>query len=331
MNNHWVMIVGATLSVFAVIGVGIVARRAQWLNEAGDRSLLKIGIDLLLPCLIFTVVADNPALKQAGNLFLSPGVGFGTFALGLAAAMAVTRLGSRATGLNGTAQRRTFTLSVGAYNYGFLALPLVRELFDDQTLGVLFVHNVGAGLALWTLGVATLNGKLDGRAWRQMVNPPSVAVVVAVAFNLLEITPWLHQHAEFLLRPVRWLGEAAVPMMLMLVGASIADQLQSGARDTRRRDTAKVIAWACLLRLGLLPVAFLLVAAVLPASQELKRVIVVEAAMPSAMFGVLLARRYNGDPATALRVVLSTSILSLLTIPLWILAGVALLGLSIAG
>ncbi|NQT14752.1 MAG: AEC family transporter, partial [Planctomycetes bacterium] len=118
---------------------------------------------------------------------------------------------------------------------------------------------------------------------------------------------------------------------LMLVGASIADQSQARVRDTRRRDTAKVIAWACLLRLGLLPVAFLLVAALLPASQELKRVIVVEAAMPSAMFAVLLARRYSGDPATALRAVLSTSILSLVTIPLWILAGVALLGLSIAG
>ena len=226
---------------------------------------------------------------------------------------------------------RTFTLSVGAYNYGFLALPLVRELFDDQTLGVLFVHNVGAGLALWTLGVAILNGKLDGRAWRQMVNPPSVAVLVAVAFNLLEITPWLHQYAEFVLTPVRWLGEAAVPMLLVLVGASIADQLQAEGRKNRRRDTAKVIAWASLLRLGLLPIAFLLVALVLPASVELKRVIVVEAAMPSAVFPVLLARRYGGDPATALRVVLSTSILSLLTIPLWILAGLALVGLSVPG
>lgn len=331
MNNHWLMIVGATLSVFAVMGVGVVVRRARWLNEEADRSLLKIGIDLLLPCLIFTVVSDNPALKEAGNLFLSPSVGFGTFALGLAVAMVVTRLGSRVSGLDGAAQRRTFTLSAGSYNYGFLALPLVRELFDDQTLGVLFVHNVGAGLALWTLGVAVLNGKLDRRAWRQMVNPPSVAVVVAVAFNLLGITTWLHQHAEFVLTPVRWLGEAAVPILLVLVGASIADQLQAGGRKNHRRNTAKVIAWACLLRLGLLPVAFLMVALVLPASVELKRVIVVEAAMPSAVFAVLLARRYGGDPATALRVVLSTSIVSLVTIPLWILAGLALVGLSVGG
>ncbi|MFH1923405.1 MAG: AEC family transporter [Planctomycetota bacterium] len=332
MSNHWLMIVTATLSVFALVGIGAVARQARWLSEEADRSLLKLGIDLLLPCLIFTVVADNEALRQASNLLLSPSVGFGTFALGLAVAMLVARLGSRLTGLHEAGQRRTFALSVGAYNYGFLALPLVRELFDDRTLGVLFVHNVGTALAMWTLGVAILSGTLDRRAWRQMVNPPSVAVVVAVVFNLLGVTPWLHQYAEFLLTAIRWLGEAAVPMLLVVVGATMADQFRAGGRLNHRKDAAKVIAWACFLRLGILPVAFLLVALLVPESLvELRSVIVVEAAMPSAVFPVLLARLYGGDPGTALRVVLSTSIVSLVTIPLWIAAGVALLGLSVAG
>lgn len=328
MTDPWLKIVGVTMSVFAVIGVGALARRVRWLSEEADRSLLKLGIDLLLPCLIFTVVAENQALRQAGNLLLSPGVGFGTMVLGLAAAMLVARLGSRVTGLSGTAGRRTFALSVGIHNYGFLPLPLVRQMFSDETLGVLFVHNVGAGLALWTLGVAIVSGTLDRRAWRKMINPPSVAVVVAVAFNLLDVTPLLHQYADFLMTAIKWLGEAAVPMLLILVGATIADQLRSGDRLPNRVESAKVILWSCLLRLGLLPAAFLLVAMLIPASQELRSVIVIEAAMPSAVFAVLLARHYGGHPGTALRVVLSTSILSLVTIPLWILAGAALFGLT---
>jgi len=328
MSDHWLMIVGVTMSVFAVIGVGALARWARWMSEEADRSLLKLGIDLLLPCLIFTVVAENAALRQAGNLFLSPGVGFGTMVLGLSVAMLVTRLGSRATGLSGAAGRRTFALAVGIHNYGFLPLPLVRQLFSDETLGVLFVHNVGASLALWTLGVAIASGTLDRRAWRKMINPPSVAVVVAVACNLLDVTPLLDRHADFLLTAVKWLGEAAVPMLLILVGATMADQLRSGGRLSNLVTSVKVILWSCVLRLGLLPVGILLVAMLLPASQELKSVLVIEAAMPSAVFGVLLARHYGGDPGTALRVVLSTSIVSLVTIPLWISAGVALLGLT---
>lgn len=331
MSDQWLLIVGATLSVFAVIGIGAAVRQARLLSEASDRSLLRLGIDLLLPCLIFTVVADNPALRETGNLVLSPAVGFGTLLLGLVAALLVARLGPRVTGLEGARHRRTFALAVGTYNYGFLPLPLVRELFDDQTLGVLFVHNVGVGLALWTVGVALVSGTLDRRAWRQMLNPPSVAVVLAVAFNLLGVTPWLHQYVGPLLTAVKWLGDAAVPMLLILVGATIAEQLRQGARDGSGRDAAKVIAWSCVLRLGVLPLVFLAVAALVPASPQLRSVIVVEAAMPSAVFPVLLAKHYGGDPATALRAVLSTSALSLLTIPLWISAGMAIFGLAAAG
>jgi hypothetical protein len=330
MTEHWLVTLGATLSVFAVVGIGAAARQLGWLTEQADRSLLKLGIDLLLPCLIFTVVYDNRALRQAGNLLLSPAVGFGSLVLGLAAAMLVSRLGSRLTGLGGSTRRRTFALSVGTYNYGFLPLPLVRKLFSDDTLGVLFVHNVGVGLALWTLGVGLVSGSLDRRVWRRMVNPPSIAVVVAIAVNLLGVTPRLHQHAGFLLTAIEWLGDAAVPMLLLLVGSTIADQLRRRGPAGGRGDAAKVIAWSCLLRLGLLPAAFLVVAALVPASSELKSVIVVQAAMPSAVFPVLLARHYGGHPPTALKTVLSTSLLSLVTIPLWISAGTALFGLPVA-
>jgi len=57
VGQHWLMIVGATTSVFAVMGVGALARQIRWLSEEADRSLLKLGINLLLPSLIFTVVA----------------------------------------------------------------------------------------------------------------------------------------------------------------------------------------------------------------------------------------------------------------------------------
>jgi predicted permease len=74
-----------------------------------------------------------------------------------------------------------------------------------------------------------------------------------------------------------------------------------------------------------LPLAFLLIAAWIPASRELKSVIIVQAAMPGAVIPVLLARHYRGHPVTALRVALSTALLSLVTIPLWISLGMTLL------
>jgi predicted permease len=71
----------------------------------------------------------------------------------------------------------------------------------------------------------------------------------------------------------------------------------------------------------------LLLAKCLPASVELKRVIVLEAAMPAAVFPIVMARHYAGDPATAMRVVIGTSVVGLVTIPLWIRFGMHFVGL----
>jgi len=73
---------------------------------------------------------------------------------------------------------------------------------------------------------------------------------------------------------------------------------------------------SCALRLGILPVLFLLLAKYLPCSLELKRVITIQAAMAAAVFPIVMAKHYGGDPATALRVVLGTSLVGLVTIPL---------------
>jgi malate permease and related proteins len=45
---------------------------------------------------------------------------------------------------------------------------------------------------------------------------------------------------------------------------------------------------------------------------------VVQSAMPAAVFPIVLAKMHGGEMPVALRVVLGTSIPSLITIPLWL-------------
>jgi predicted permease len=59
----------------------------------------------------------------------------------------------------------------------------------------------------------------------------------------------------------------------------------------------------------------------LPCPTELRHVMVIQAAMPCAVVPVLLAKHYGGEPALALRIILVTSVLGLLTIPMWIQVG----------
>ena len=50
-------------------------------------------------------------------------------------------------------------------------------------------------------------------------------------------------------------------------------------------------------------------------------------ALSGGVFPIVLARHFDGSPEVALKVVLGTTLLSLLTIPLWIGIGMKLLDL----
>jgi malate permease and related proteins len=309
-------VVGAVVPVILVVMAGWWMRRVDWLTEEADASLLRVTINVLMPCLIVDSLVGSQALGDPGNVFVPPLIGFGTVTLGLGVAGLVARwIPPRAE-----ATRRTFVYSVAIYNYGYVPLPLALTLFDRETAAVLFVHNIGVELALWVYGLTWLAGRGLRDGMRRLLTPPVLAIVGALVMNAMvsrESVPGV------VWSTVHWLGGCAIPMGLILIGAVMADH----ARDFVSRQGGRVMGWACVLRLGVLPLMFLGLAWVLPLGVELKRVVLLQAAMPAAVFPIIIARQYGGDPATAVRVVVATSLGGLITIPLWLRAGMSWLEL----
>ncbi|MEM6459436.1 MAG: AEC family transporter [Planctomycetota bacterium] len=331
---QWLGLWSAVAAVFGVVALGGLLRRFDWLTAAADASLLKLVVRVFVPCLIVRSVVGNPALDRAENVWLPPMVGFGTVAVSFAVcAAAAYALGPR-IGLRSPAARRTFAVAAGLHNYGYLPIPLAEALYPaaagepSAVLGVLFVNNVGVDLAMWTLGVALIGGGLGLAGLRRVVNGPSVAVVAALVLHVAGGDAWL---PGFVTSAVGWLGACAVPMALLLIGATMVDALGKLRADGGEAGpgVGRMAAAACVARLGVLPLLFVGLASALPAvggGVELQRVALLHAAMPAAVFPIVLARHYGGDPATATVVALSTSVVSLLTMPLWLAAGAAWVG-----
>jgi predicted permease len=230
--------------------------------------------------------------------------------------LAAARLCLRATGLAESRARRTFMLAAGLYNYGFVPIPLALLLFNQETVGVLFVHNMGVELALWTIGVMVITGTKAGGGLARVINAPLVAMVISLVLNFSGLQAHL---PEVVRTTIHILAQCAIPLSLILAGATMDDHLE----EFHSRPAWRVIGTAVMLRLLLLPLGFLVLARYLPATLELKRVVVLQAAMPSAVFPIVMSKHYGGDPPTALRVVLGTSLVGLLTMPLWIRVGLA--------
>ncbi len=331
MFDQWLITISAVISVFIVIAVGAAARWGGWLSEEADQSLMKIIMRLLFPCLIFSVVSNNPSLREPENLVWAPAVGAASVALGLAVASLAMRLGTSLHGLETRAQQRTFVLAVAFFNYSFVPIPLIELLFDQATLGVMFVHNIGAGLLGYSLGISMMSEKTERHWWMRMLNGLTIATVVALIANWSGFGAFVVERLVFLDRAVSWLGQAAVPISLLAIGAVTADQFGPNGGDVvTPRNSTRLIVSACALRLLVLPILMLTAAVYLPISELLQRVMVIMAAMPSATFVIILSRHYGGVPGVALRVALSTSLVSLGTIPIWIAIGLKVTGLDAA-
>jgi hypothetical protein len=303
--------------VFAVIGVGVIVRRVHWVEGEAEASLIRLVVNVLYPCLIFESVAGNAALHSPGNLLLPPLVGFGITWLGIRAGL----LAAKSIGLHVGTGLRTFALTVGITNYGYLPLPIMESVWGQESVGVLLVHNVGVEVAIWTVGMLVLSGESLREGWRRLLSPVLITLVLAVACNLSGLTPHL---PKVLTSTIHALGVCGIPLGLVMTGVNLANYLQ----QPRELFDAKVSTAAMVLRLGVLPILILLLAKFLPVSLELKRVMVVQAAMPTAMVSIILARAYNGHPRTAVQIVLGTTALGIVVIPLWLRAGLGWVGLG---
>lgn len=305
------------LPVFAMIALGVVLRGTRLITESAEDSLFNLVVKVATPCLIFESVATNPALREPGNLFLPPLLGFGLTLLTMALGWYV----ARALGLTIGHGLRTFALAVGLTNYGYLPLPLMDAMFGPESRAVLLVHNVGVEAAIWTGGVLVVTGLSPREGWRKLINAPVIALIVALAANLTGAAAHV---PALVMNFVHVLAVCAIPLGLLMTGVSIQPHLD----DPKQLVNPRVTLTAWLLRLVVLPWVFLLAARYLPCPVELQRVLVIQAAMPSAVVSIIVARIYGGQPLVAVQIILGTTALALFTIPFWIRFGLSFVGLA---
>jgi len=305
-------LLGLIAPVFAIIAVGVLGRQVGWLKPEAEDSLLRVIVNVLLPCLIIRSMLGREALLDPANVFLPPLIGYVTMAFGFLAGY----YGGRLLGFSRGHGLRTFAFAVGTYNYGFIPIPIIEDIFGEETLGVLFVHNIGCELAIWTVGTILVAGGSWKSAWKRMVNAPLVAIVAAVVLNAFHVDQIMPGE---IMTVLEMLGACAVPLGLLVSGGSMHEFLQT----PRQLADSRVISISLLLRLALIPVVFLAAARFLPVPLELKQIMIVQAAMPAGVMSLVLSRHFGGQPLVAAQVILTTTAVAVLAIPWWIRFGQA--------
>ncbi|MGD7653772.1 MAG: AEC family transporter [Verrucomicrobiales bacterium] len=299
------VVVFSVLPVYILILAGAIARRTGIIRREHDEGIMRVVFSAMMPCYILDKLLGAEILRNSSVIVSCIVLGFCIIIINNLLAIGV----GRALGLERGTGMRTFALAAGTGNYGYAAAPVVEILWGSSALAILFVHNIGTEIAIWSFGVMLMSGAREIR-WRRLLNGPLVAVTVGLLLVVLR----LDQHIE---GPVReamsMIGKGAFPVGIFIIGCTMIDMV------AEEKPNLKLITGGLLVRLIIAPAVFIGFAKFLPIATELRQVLLVQAAVPASMNSILIARLYGGRPAVAVQIVLFTTAISILTLP-WIIS-----------
>lgn len=317
MSDLW-PIIASVFGVFIVMIVGAVCRKRHWLTQEADRSLANLTANVLLPAYFIHKIVGSDEMGSLASAWEPPVFGFVFTSLGFGIAYCFAKTLGSWVGIDTESKQRSFALCVGICNYGYIPLPLAEQFYPESMIE-LILHNVGVDMSLWSLGVAIVSGQAKGNWRRALLSAPLLAVFFASMLRMAGGQTWIPSPV---LTAIGTMGGCAIPLGLLLSGAIMVDFMGR----SKWTGSWRVIASAIGIRQLLMPVLMLGSAAMLATSVDMQNVMLLQAAMPVAVFPIVLVRLYDRDTRTAIEVIISTSLAGILLIPIWLAIGAWWLG-----
>ena len=302
-----------------LILLGWFMARQGWVGAHARQPLMRMIIWVFFPAMIFSRVSGNPLIASGSQALLYLGAGFLLIVTGYAVAMAIGLLFKVPAGT----ARRTFAFSAGVNNFGYLGIPVTAALFkNDDVVGVLLVHNVGVEAAVWTVGIAMLSGESLRKGLKKLFQPMTVALFVALAINFAGFGK--SASIVFASDLCHVIGDCAIPIGTLLTGIYLHEII----KDFRLISDAPVSFGVMAVRWLLMPLLVLTTVDQFVADESLRKVMLVQAAMPCGIFTFLIVEMFKGDVMVSLRCSVITMLCCPLVTPFWLYLGARWLGLS---
>ncbi|CAN5159288.1 AEC family transporter [soil metagenome] len=292
---------GGVLIGFAVIGfvilVGYIVARSGVLGEQGAFVFGRAGFYVLSPFLLFTVLSQADVHVLFSSLLL-------VSAIAAVASMAVFVAVSRAFFRRPVSETVIGTLASSYVNANNIGIPVALYVLGDAAYSapiVLLQLLVFVPVALTILDVQA-RGSFSARRilFGVLSNPIIIGSALGVLVAVLRV-----RLPDPVLEPLRLIGAAAVPIVLLSFGMSLHGQRPLAAGSSRRD-----VLLASALKVAFMPTVAWLVGHFLFHLREGQLfAVVVLAALPTAQNVFNYAQRYERGQILARDVVLITTVL----------------------
>lgn len=294
------------IQMFALIGFGLI-----WSiynpGQTDSSSIRKILTDtvyyLFLPALVFNVLWQAPLGIDSVKISVTAAIGVLTALLASWFVCTRCRSNPQVTG--------AILLAAAFPNATYMGYPMLINTLGESAGSIAIQYDLFACTPiLLTLGII-LAARYGGEKEKPhplmllIKVPPLWAALIATLLNISGISA-----PQWLSGLFSMMGDAVVPLMLFAIGLA----LKQGFSEIRHFSTVIPV---IVIQLFLMPLVVLALSYPLSMEGELRTAVIMEAAMPSMVLGIVLCDRYGLNSGIYAAAVTATTVLSMFTLPLW--------------
>lgn len=290
--------VSAVVPVMLIILVGYIAGRTLSIQI---QTLSQLTLYILYPAIILdSFYQTDISFENAKSLLISYVI---TYCLIYVSVELASKIASFPS-----STKTAFMASVLFANNGNMGLPIITFALGNTGLKIAILYMICSSILMFCVGPILLQGKAIIYGVRRALELPlvwSIIIGIALRISSLKILPQLYSG-------VQKLGEAAIPIALLLLGIQLAKtRWQFGTRE--------LISVA--MRLLLAPLIAYIVGTNLHLDSLNLQVLVIQSGMPTAVSSVVLINEFDGDTNFVARTIIMSTLISFITIPLmtWLL------------
>lgn len=294
-----IILMGVIFRIFKIGGLS-----PELLRHAINVTVLNI----FLPALCLKILYTSEINRE---IILVPATAWITILSGLLFSMVIYGLLENKMYMD-SSEKGVLILSSAFGNVTYLGLPLLTGLYGNEAAKyALFYDLLASTPLLWLVGVLIAskygeNKKFNIRESLKTIAslPPVWAIGIGILLNLSKISL-----PDFLLNTLSMLGNLVAPLMIFSIGLAL---------QIPRVKHAFIIIPAVIIKLAVVPFVSFFVACMLGLKGIALASCLVEGAMPTMVLSLLIAGRFKLSVPMSAFIIVVTTVLSFITLPVTI-------------
>jgi predicted permease len=281
--------------------IGVLIRKKGVLTAYAKGVLTELVLNLILPCNIISSFKFNFNLEILKKFEVIMIIAI----LGQILCFIISKLVFNRYEIG---QRKVLQYGTLVSNSGFLGIPIAEGTFGSVGMMYASIFIIPTRIVMWTAGLSLFTDNNDKRAAikKVVLHPCMIAVYIGIFLMVTRLSLPM-----FVENTIVSIGKCTTPLTMILIGCIIAEV------DDLKTMVNKDVIYFTLIRIILIPGLVLLGCHLAGIDKVITGVSVLLTGMPAGSTTAILAAKYEGDYVFGAKLVVFSTIMTLLSVPIW--------------